>query len=1015
MKSSPILKNAKLALTAAFMLAAAGILSVLTMPRMEDPEIPDRQAILVMVYPGADPEMVQRLVAEPVEERLAEIEEIDEISSTIRAETLVTEIILLDRLEDEIEIEDVWSEVRRALDDARVELPNGVMPPVLNTKLLETEAVLLAVTGAGDPLALMAAAEKVKKSLLNLPSVEKVLVTADPGDQITIEYDDALARRLGVGPAQLTEQLRARTPTTPGGSIHVGGRTAILRPFAEFTTVSEVQRTPIVLPSGAAVPLGQLADVRRGPVEPEVERMRLDGARAVGLGVVARSATNLVTFGDQVAERLSSLREAVAPIEIREVTFQPRRVSSRLNDLGRSLLLGILIVAAVLILAMGPRLGLIVAAIVPLVAASAVALYNAGGGILQQMSIAALVIALGLLVDNAIVVAEAVQQYVDEGLTGAAAAAKAVGELWLPLLAATGTTLAAFIPMLLAEGGVGSFTRAIPQVIMLTLTASYFFAVFVTPVLAARFLRPSQSKAAPETPIMQKRPRWTQRLAALSVGRPKTVAAAILVVLALALAHLPMVRLQFFPASDRNQLLVSLELPEGSHLDATDDASRQLEIKLSQHRGVESVAAFVGRSTPQFYYNLPRRPRSPHLAQMLVTTHSAAAVEPLGREIRAWASNELPGVVVSTRWMEQGPPIDAAIEIHLFADDPATLDDAAGTTLAALRTIPGVASPRHDVGQGLPSIRFAVDDASAGRFALARAHVAQALVGQTRGLVAGYMRHADDPVPIVVRAAAGERLPAPRLASIDVGGAVPLSQVARFEPEWLPAVIHHKDRERLVTVSADVEAGTTYSEVLSKLRPRLAEELPPTMRWEVGGADEASKISNQAIGSKMPYTMLLLFFILLAEFRSYRRVGLILLTIPLAAVGVIPGLAWSGQPFGFMSLLGVLALSGIVVNNAIVLLEVIEARREEGATVAEAVADGVARRARPILLTTATTVLGLMPLAFSSASLWPPLAWAMISGLLTSTALTLLAVPALYRILFHDPINAGVGVVEVAS
>jgi multidrug efflux pump subunit AcrB len=349
--------------------------------------------------------------------------------------------------------------------------------------------------------------------------------------------------------------------------------------------------------------------------------------------------------------------------------------------------------------------------------------------------------------------------------------------------------------------------------------------------------------------------------------------------------------------------------------------------------------------------------------------------------------------------------VDAPIEIRALGWDLQNVQKAATLVVATLRGIPEAVDVRTNMGLGVPTIRFRIDDASAARHGLSRSDVALAVQGRTRGLEVGQYRAGEDPVPILIRSAAGEEYRPRNLDSIDVakprGKPVPLALLAESDVQWLPAVIHHRDRKRLVTVSAQLAEGATYSRVLEKALPALKSlDLPAGARVEVGGAAEESEEANSAMFMALPLGIMVLIVILMAEFNSIRKVSIILVTVPLAATGVIPGLLIGGQPFGFMSLLGVFALAGVVVNNAIVLLDHIELIRKRGATIREAIAESITARTRPILLTTATTVLGLLPLALSSSNLWPPLAWAMISGLIASTALTLLVAPALYQTLF---------------
>jgi multidrug efflux pump subunit AcrB/outer membrane protein TolC len=991
-----LLDRRRLVLTIAVLFSLTGYFLWQTMDRREDPRMPAYWGQAVVAFPGADAEMVERLVLEPVEDALAEVDDIKTVMSSAYAETAVIAIDLDESVPD---TDEAWDEVRQALNAARAEFPSGVSEPWLNAKMsTDHDAVVLAITGSPEPTELLAAARELRHALLAVPNVARVKIIGDPGEQITVELDDAIARRLGLPAPALAAQLGARTRILPGGTLALGDRTVRLRPMAEMESVAEISSTQIRLPSGATVPLGEIATVRFGSREPATELMRLDGHMAVGLGVVAKEKVNAVGFGERVREAIAGAAPELEPLEVHTVAFQPDRVASRLSSLNRSLLLGILIVAGMVILAMGLRLGLVVASVVPLVAFAAFAVFAWTGGELHQISIAAVVLALGMLVDNAIVVAENIQWRLDRGSGRRDAAREAVRELAVPLAAATVTTVAAFLPMLLASSSTADFTRSIPTVVIMTLTISYLFAMAVTPVLSEIFLRPGASRATAFTNTLGR------VVTGLALGRTRLVLAAVTVLVAVSVMASGLVRQQFFPSADRNQLVVDIKLPEGAHLSATDAASETLERALLARPEVVHVGAFIGRSAPRFYYNIQSVPWSPHFAQLMVTTRRTADVETTLAWLRGEAERSLPGIEVIGRTLEQGPPVAAPVEIRLFSDDLSSLRNAAGTIAGLLRDTDGTVDVRHDLGPGEPTLRITIDDAAAGRHGMTRADVATAVHGHTRGFPVGELRTGDDPVPIVVRSSAGELMTAEALEMVDIaapdGSVVPLAQVARLDAVWRPAAIHHRDRSRIATVSSQLDPDVTFSDVTRGLGVRLADAgLPDDVRVSFGGDAEGSGEANTAMLATLPAGVLLLLGVLLAEFNSFRRVAIILTTVPLAATGVVPGLLVADQPFGFMSLLGVIALVGIVVNNAIVLLEVIERRRRDGAAVDEALADAIQQRIRPILLTTATTVAGLMPLALSPSTLWPPLAWAMISGLLASTVLTLLFVPALYRVL----------------
>lgn len=992
-----ILSRQRLILSVALLLALTGALAWLTMPRQEDPKLPERWGLVTAVFPGADPETIERLVLEPLEENLFEVPEVDHVTATVRTGFVVAEVQLDQTIYD---VDAAWDEVRRALDRAREDFPEGVSEPALDDEVMDTESIVVAISGSSDPLELSHAADRLEHRLLLLPGVKKVHVAGDPDEQVTIELDDATARRLGVGPRDLAAALEARNTVLPGGSLRLAGQTAVLSPRTEFLSIEEIEATPVLLASGTSVPLASVARVRRSPAEPTPEMARANGVAAIVVSVVPEENLDLVDFGARVREEIAAAREDLAPLTVEEFFYQPGRVETRLSELGISLLTGMLIVAGILVAVMGVRLGLTVSSVIPLVAFSSLAVYAAGGGVLQQMSIAALVIALGMLVDNAIVVAESIQYRLDAGEPAGLAAQSTVRELAMPLLSATGTTLAAFVPMLISQGDVGDFTRAIPVVIMLTLAMSYVFAIFVTPSLGALVLRPSVSASR-----ARRVESLGRAIGSFAVRRPLVVLGAVGGLVAASIVGASFVDRQFFPAADRNQLVVDIELPEGTPIEETDRATAIVERALLADPSVSKVAAFVGRNAPKFYYNLASVPSAPHFAQVAAETARLSDVPRIILDIRALAHAEIPEARVVPRLLEQGPPVVAPVEIRLYGDDLAELQLAAEAIVTQVREIPGTVDVRHDMGIGMPRMNVVVDDAEAARRGLSRADVALALYGRTRGLHAGQYRAGDDPVPIVVRSKEGEELPAERLATIDVavpGGApVPLSQIARSNVAWRPAAISHRDGRRIVLVLSQLETGVAYGKVTREVEERIAAlELPESIRVELGGDASESSSANRALLSGLPLGVVLLLGFLLAEFNSFRRVLIVLVTIPLAATGVVPGLFLAGEPFGFMSLLGVIALVGIVVNNAIVLIDRVETQRAQGSALKDALVEAVGRRLMPILLTTGTTVAGLIPLALSPTSLWPPLAWAIISGLLASTLLTLAVVPALYLLFF---------------
>jgi multidrug efflux pump len=997
------LDHRRLVFAAVLLLSGTGLAAWFTMDRQEDPFFPMRYGQILVTWEGAEPAQVARLIVEPLEEELAGIEEVNEIRATAR---LGVAFIIVGMHQHVYDTDAAWERIRIAVQRAQRRFPAEASVPEINDRAMETHGVVLAITGSEDLLELLEAARSLRRDLFRLPDIGRVDILGSPGEQLLLRVDPAILASLGLSVADIAGQLEARNRTQPGGVLAAGARSLLLSPTGEFTTLAELADTPIRSPAGSLIPLGEIADVLMSPAEPATTRVWMDGRPAVALGInIPENRLNAVRFGSDLRALIDGLRADYAPLAIEEMFFQPRWVEQRIGELGRSLLLGVGIVALVLFTFMGARLGLLVASLLPLVTLSSLAVFAIGGGVLHQIAIAGMVIALGMLVDNAIVMAENLQWHLDRGASRREAANRAVRELAGPLAAATGTTVAAFMPLLLASGDTADFTRAVPVLVIIILLVSYGYAMFVTPLGGGVLLRPGGRR--------DDRVRALGRaLAGIGIDHPRLVlgGTALLMVATMALATL--LPRDFFPETDRNQLVVDLTLAEGTRTEHTALVARGLAEQLREHPHVRQVHVFAGFSGPRFFYNLMETPAVPHRARLVLVTPSDRELPALVEHIRAHAPDAVPDAQVTARRLGQGPPIEAPIEILLYARESAKLQDAVEQVMAALRATPGAIDVRHKLGTGMPVLAFDIDDAEAARHGLARGDVRAALAGATLGQTASLWRAGREPVTMRLRTAEGEHLPLEALGGLmltsDRGEGVPVAQLVRPRLEFQPAVIEHRDLRRMTLVMAETAEGTTYAQVLQRLQPRLeALELPVGVELVFGGSAEEAGDANSAIFRSLPIGLLLLLVFLLWQFNSFRLVAIVLVTVPLAAIGVVPGLLLSGQPFGFMALLGVVALVGIVVNNAIVLVDVAESRRREGGSIAACIAEAVERRTRPILLTTTTTVAGLLPLTFTQSTLWPPMAWAIISGLLASCALTLLVVPVLYRLLMRTRVSNG--------
>jgi multidrug efflux pump subunit AcrB len=977
------------------MLVLAGLASFGGMSRQEDPQFPYRNGLITVLYPGATAEAMERLILEPLEDQISQVEEVQEFNATARTGVALISVGLLDSIYD---TEPAWQRVRVAMDQAQLEFPPEVREMELDDRVTGLPAVVLAVTGDSSVVNLSLAAEQIKRRLMDLPQLSRIELEGDTAEQINIAIRDGELQRMGISPASIAGLVGQRNQVAPGGFLVINDKRINLLSNNEFVDLESLRMTQVPISGGTSVPLSAIADVWRSAIEPPEPSTWKDGEQVVAINIFAQAnQVDAIAFGENVRQRVESLREEFAPLNIEEFFFQPDQVKERLSSLQSSLLISMLIITVILFYGMGWQMGVLVAFMLPLVTLVSLGVYDFGGGVLHQIAIIGLVISLGILIDNAIVMVENIQNRLNIGESSYAAAKSAVIELAGPLGASTATTLAAFTPLLLSKGGTADFTRGIPVMIMLTLSISYLLAVTLAPLLAAFLLKPSTSN----------RTQWIERLgtwlANLSAGYPKLLVICGLLIPLGSLLLLPLVKFQFFPNADRPLVVVEMFLPEGTDIRHTNALAHTLESEIRQQPAVTSIHRFVGATGPGFYYNLPNATQSPNRARLVVNTQTLSDTAPLIKWLRTRVARNYPEVEIVAGTLAQGPPRAAPVEVRVYHANDTIRLAAAEQIFQIVKSISGAVDVRNDIDTGTPVLRVNVDDASAQRYGISRADIAQTLFSRSFGLPVEQYRQELDPLPIVLRSVEGTDLNVEGILSSYVYNAnnepIPLSLVARTEADWQVAGISHRNGVRVLSITAGLDSGYSFSQIVDALNQRLAESpLPAGTRMEFGGDLEGSGEANQAISSVAPIGILLLLFFLVLQFNSYKRVAIVLLTVPLAAAGIFPGLVLTGSPFGFQPLLGVIALVGIVVNNAIVLIDLVDQELLSGANIKDAVSEAVARRTRPILLTTATTIAGLLPLAFSSSTLWPPMAWAIISGLLASTMLTLVVVPSVCRL-----------------
>ncbi len=988
-----ILESKSLILTIFTFFLLLGILEFFVMPREEDPRLKERIGVLKIIYPGASLENMKRLVNNPTEEALAEIPTIQSLEIRIRPEVLIAEIRLNDSLSSEQEINDAWKRIEDDLKKAETKFPAGILPWDLNRRITEQEAILIALTGSDDLIILKEEIDKLRTLILNIPDVAKINRLADPEEEIEILIPKRVLEEKGLSIRFFSDWISAANHSIPAGYISLDGKKAMMKTDGWFNDIPSISQLSIPLPGGELRSIAEIGTVTKRPKYPITESMRSNGKPAVGLGIVAKKNINLVTFGKKIENVVHDWQIKNKSLKAEIINSQPKYVESRLSELSLNLLSGVLIVAFVLIFMMGFRLGFLSAMIVPVIAIISLGIYGMFGGVLHQISIAAFVMALGLLIDNVIVVLESIQEKIDSGFEIIESAKESISSLTFPLLSATGTTLASFIPLLGSAGNSADFTRAIPTINMLTLTISFLFALFVTPLLGAYFLKP---KVKTQISFYES---LSKKIGLFIPENAKLILLSAFLLFLIAMIGFGFLPKKFFPDADRDQLILDLRMPEGTDIQKTTEVTLKVESWLLKDKRLKSVNVFIGRSVPLFYYNLVQSPNSPHIAQFILLLKDIREKETFKSEFQKILDDQLTTGNAILLELKQGPPVKAPIEIRLFGEENQELYTSYQNILKTLYATAGLKEIRSDLGVGTPVLNWEIDDASLSRFRTSRSDVTLSILSQSKGLPIGFYRAGVRPIPIVLRTLEKETISANVIAKSPLlstrTDSLMLSSVSHLSVHWEPSILYRRNRSTGVNIFAELEKGYTAENVNRVLAKEIKKiNFPESVRWEFGGEQAESGNANQSLIAVAPLGIMILISFLLLEFKSWKKTGIILLTVPLSMIGVVPGLLLSGKPFGFLSLLGIFALVGIVVNNGILILDYVGQATSKGDSIKLAIQFSLSKRIRPILLTTMTTIAGLVPLAFTKATLWPPFAWTMISGLMVSTLLTLFVIPA---------------------
>ncbi|MFT5526305.1 MAG: multidrug efflux pump subunit AcrB [Pirellulaceae bacterium] len=1016
-------RNPRLLILSLALILVAGLSSYMILPRMEDPLLTDRVANINTIYPGADAERVEALVTEKIEESLREIDEIKEVRSSSR--TGISTIII--ELRDNVyETAGIWSRIRDKIDDVNADLPAGVLEPEFDQVEVKAFAMIVSLTWKQDDQPNFAILRRLSKELQDtmetIPGTQEIELFGDPNEEVVVNLDPSTLASLNMTVQDVSRQLEASDAKVAAGQLRGARADLLLEVSGEFDSLDRIGQTAIRHGNGSQfVQLSDIAQLDKRIQEPASSVAILDGSRGIAVGALVRSDYRIDHWTTDANKTLEQFAKTLPKgVELDIVFEQNRYVATRLFQLLVNLVLGGLAVAAVVFFMMGWRSALVVGTALPLASLMVLAGMRFMGIPVHQMSVTGLIIALGLLIDNAIVVVDEVNARLRDGMKAPDAVAKSVKHLFVPLLGSTLTTALAFGPIALMPGPAGEFVGSIAISVIMAIVSSFVLAMTILPAITAITSRLSNTR--PDNLWLRiwregfstpKLTRWYRASLDFVYQRPLVgigIGLVLPVLGAIAGFQLPE---QFFPPADRDQIYVELELPAQSSMADTLTKMSQLRERLEVNDRVQHVYWFAGESAPTFYYNvIPRRRNVSRYAQALVQLDSAVGVREVIHQLQAELDLAVPSGRVLVRQLEQGPPFDAPVELRLYGPDIYRLRELGDQMRVLLAETPDVIHTRAELSETLPKIAFRVDEQEARLAGFSHVEIASQLNETLEGSQRGSILEETEELPVNVRVSGSERRDFDRIASLNLlptnrssdglsgkFNGVPLSTIATVElGAEIPSVPHFNGR-RMNEVQAFITAGVLPAEVLGRFEERLAEsdfKLPPGYSYEYGG--EAAK-RNDAIGNLMANVGVLgvlMVATLVLSFSSFRMAGIVG-AVALLSVGLGVGALWIfGFPFGFMAIVGTMGLMGVAINDAIVVLAAI--REDEAARIGEpaAVRDVVTRSSRHIVATSLTTMAGFMPLVIAGGGFWPPLAVAIAGGVGGATIIALYFVPSAY-------------------
>ncbi len=995
------LKHPQMVMFLLALLSIGGLLAYGRLGQKEDPEFTVKAMLVQAAWPGASAQAMAEQVTDKLEKKLQEVAEIDSLTSY--AKPGLTQItVTLRESTPAAAVPQVWYQVRKKLGDIQHTLPAGVKGPLFNDEFGDTFGNLYAITGDGFSIVeLKHFADAARNELLRVADVNKVELHGVQAEKVYVEASNAKLASLGLDPGLIASTLAATNTVEPAGTVQTASEQLRLSVSGEFDSVEAIRNIGIRA-GERQFRLGDIAEVRRGVVDPATSAMRFNGQPAIGLALSMRQGGDVIRLGRALEATVHRVQASLpVGVQIHAVSDQPRVVEESVHEFKKSLFEAVAIVLVVSFFSLGLRTGLVVALSIPLVLAlTFLAMYFLDIE-LQRISLGALIIALGLLVDDAIIAVEMMALKLEQGWDRFRAATYAYTATAFPMLTGTLITAAGFLPVGFAKSGSGEYVFSLFQVVGLSLMLSWIVAVVFTPFIGHRLLK-EQPQAHHDEDAVYQRGFYARfrTLVNACLRRRRWVIGGTLLAFVGALALFKLVPQQFFPASDRPELMVDLWLPQAASYEASAREVAALEAKLRQDPDVVAVTSYVGTGSPRFYLPLDVQTPNLNLGELMVMTKGGAARERVLAHIQQLFDTEFPLVRGRVNRLENGPPVGYPVQFRVYGNDNARVQAIADELQALMRAHPNLRRVNQDWGERLKRVRVDIDQDKARALGISSHQVKQALQGSLSGSTVTTYRERDEDLDVVARLVEAERSDLNNLKDAKIylrnGQFVPVSQVARLSLDSEDSVLWRRNRVPTITVRADV-AGAEGPDVTAALKPQidaLVQRLPLGYGIEVGGAQESSRKAQASIAAVMPMTIVIVLLLLMLQLQDIQKMALVLLTAPLGLIGVSVMLAAFRIPFGFVAMLGVIALAGMIIRNAVILVVQIDHDLAAGRTLWDAIVESTVRRLRPIVLTALAAILAMIPLTRSV--FWGPMAWAIMGGLAVATLLTLLFLPALY-------------------